>query len=551
MFTTDLRYLDVSGQRSWQLVESSDIRFGSYIWQPWFALVNGSINVLSTQQNELTHVVGPNADRVKSDSIGGSGALSMFPSSRFPFNGYFEMSDSRTSGEPTLNNYTTTRYGARQSYQPIDGRTSYGANFDRSVIDSQAFGRDVVNAYSASFSRQFDLQNLNVIGQRTTNNRERGDGSTLNRLTATHSYRPDSTIAVETLANASSDEFRLRNAAAPFESDSRFVQLNTFATWRPDPEDLPIYVTGGARYFQSTVETNGVPSEGRAVSANAAANYRFRPDLNFYVSGNVSDTSDDFVTTGTVGGTYTPTPIALGKYMYAWNGNLALNNQTSSTAGTQQSLAGQLGHTLSRSFPVGDTTFLSMSGGQSFSSTADTVGSATYTMSHTANAALRSTPTPNSSAYVSVLAADSRSTGTHESTFQLVNAQLTGQLQFNRYSLAAANMTFQGSRQATDTNPNSGFTFNVSGNVTYQHAKAFGISQLRYYAAYNAYDTHYRSRLQGDFEAPRQQMSQSFEQRFDYSIGRVEMRLSARFAKIEGQTTGLVFLRIVRRFGAF
>jgi hypothetical protein len=549
--TTDLRYLDVSNQRSLQLVETSSFRLGSYIWQPWFALVNGSVDLLTTQDRELDHTAGPRADRVKSSSIGGTGSLSVFPSSRFPFNGYFERSDSRTSGEPTLNSYTTTRFGGRQAYQPLDGRSSYSAHYDRSVIESAAFGRDVVNSMGASFSRQFELQNLNVIGQRTTNDRQRGDGSALNRITATHSYRPDPTVAVETLGNVSSDEFRLTSGPAPVSSLSRFAQLNTFATWRPDPEEWPVYVTGGARYFQSMVETNGVPSEATAVSANLAANYRFRPDLNFFVSGSVSHAVDELLTTQTVGGTYTPTPLALGKYLYSWNANLALNNQTAGSTGAQQSVSGQVGHTISRPYALSDTTHLSVSGGQSFSSTADTVGAATYTMSHTANAALRFTPTPNSNAFVSVLAADARSSGTNESTFQLVNVQVSGQLQFNRYSIATANFTLQGSRQATDSTPDAGFTFNTSGSLTYQHARAFGVARLRYYAAYNAYDTRFRNRLQGDIDAPRDQISQSFDQRLDYNIGRVELRLAARFAVIEGQRTGLVFFRMVRQFGAF
>jgi hypothetical protein len=549
--TTDLRYLDVSNQRSLQLVETSSFRVGSYIWQPWFALVNGSIDLLTTQHRNLDQTIEARADRVKSSSIGGTGSVSVFPSSRFPFNGYFERSDSRTSGEATLNNYTTTRFGGRQGYQPLDGRSSYSAHYDRSVIESEAFGRDVVNSMGASFSRQFELQNLNVVGQRTTNDRERGDGSKLNRLTATHSYRPEPTIAVETLGNASSDEFRLTSGRLPVSSVSRFAQLNTFATWRPDPEEWPIYVTGGARYFQSMVETNGIPAEGTAVSANLAANYRFRPDLNFFVSGTVSHALDELLTTQTVGATYTPTPFALGKYLYSWNANLALNNQTSGSAGTQQTISGQLGHTISRPFVFGEKTQLSLSGGQSFSSTADTVGSATYTVSHTANAALRYTPTPSSNVFLSVLAADARSSGTNESTFQLVNVQVSGQLQFNRYSIATANFTLQGSRQSTDSTPDAGFTINTSGSLTYQHARAFGVSRLRYYAAYNAYDTRFRNRLQGDIDAPRDQISQSFDQRLDYNIGRIELRLAARFAVIEGQRTGLVFLRMVRQFGAF
>jgi len=37
----------------------------------------------------------------------------------------------------------------------------------------------------------------------------------------------------------------------------------------------------------------------------------------------------------------------------------------------------------------------------------------------------------------------------------------------------------------------------------------------------------------------------------DYNLGRVAMRLSLRFAEIEGRRDALVFFRMVREFGSF
>ena len=58
-------------------------------------------------------------------------------------------------------------------------------------------------------------------------------------------------------------------------------------------------------------------------------------------------------------------------------------------------------------------------------------------------------------------------------------------------------------------------------------------------------------RLAGNPAAPRENINSSVEQRMDYSVGRIDFRLTARVASIEGRRNALIFFRMYRTFGDF
>jgi hypothetical protein len=160
-------------------------------------------------------------------------------------------------------------------------------------------------------------------------------------------------------------------------------------------------------------------------------------------------------------------------------------------------------------------------------------------------------PAARTTAFVSVLGSDLRTHGYNANHFRLVNVQASGQVQFNRYSFASGNLTVQAVQQTRPGTVTTGFDWFTSGNFSYQHVRAFDVPRLRYFALYDINNAQYSTRLQGDVNAKRELVTQSFEQRFEYSIGRIEVRLSARLAVIDGKRNGLVYLRVARQFGQF
>ncbi len=189
--------------------------------------------------------------------------------------------------------------------------------------------------------------------------------------------------------------------------------------------------------------------------------------------------------------------------------------------------------------------------GQNAGSGFDTVTAGSLSLSHNASASWRLSRGAATSAYVSLNGSDSVTRGQFENHFQMINIQASGQAQFGRNSSATANLTLQGVRQATANAPRTGMSFNTSGNLGYFQQRVFDVPRLRYSALYSANESQFKSRLQGDIEAPRERVNQSFEQRLDYSIGRVGLRLQMRFAQVEGRRDALIFFSMMREFGGY
>jgi hypothetical protein len=551
--------LDKSGDqpRRLQQNEIANIKGSSYIWQPWFGLVSGGLGFLASKERRgdgagLADNPTPEAN---SNAVTGNGEVTLFPVSRFPFNAYFDVSDSRASGELSTSDFSSTRFGVRQTYQPPEGNANYGASFNRSTLESAAFGRDTVNALAASMNRNVGPHGFDASGSHTRNTRSKTRESTaLSQLTARHSYRPEPALSVESLASASSSDFHLLSAGVPTANRSQFAQASTFANWRPE-EGSPLYVTGGGRMFRSMIASNAGETEALTLSGNGAATYALSRQTS--VSGSaavtqlMTDTINALLTAQTANVTHIGDPVGVLGVTYTWTAGSNVANQTGLPEGTRQNLGGQFEHGVTRSLMLGEGSHVNFSLGQSLGTNFDTVTARSHTLSHNGSASWRLTRDAATSAFVSVLGADSRTSGTNENQFQLVNFQASGQVQFSRNSSAAANLTVQGVRQSTPSTPTAGFDFNSSGNLSYFHLRAFDVPRLRYTALYSINDSQFTTRLQGDVNAPRERVTQSFEQRLDYNIGRVAFRLSMRIAEIEGRRDALVFFRMARDFGGF
>lgn len=545
--------------RRFQNLETANIQGRSYIWQPWFAQVAAGLGLVTSIDRYSSSVVdsGGSAGSTRSSSTTTTGnfALALLPVSRFPFQLTYDVTDSRTSGELTGNDFTSRRLGVRQSYRPQTGNTSYVLSYDRSTLDSTSFGRDTLNALTAGVTHAWNAQNIDVTASRTKNDRgNSGESALLSRINARHNYRPEGTLSVDTQASYSSSDLHLLNSGLAPDTRSRFFQLNTVGTWRPE-EGHPLSVIGSGRVFRSEFSSGGGSTNSNSLAGNIAANYRWTPQTTLYGSFGLTQLKNDIesriLTNQAAGITYTPDAIDVGEYKYLWNAGANIANQTGGIEGAQYNLGGNIGHTLLRTIALNRAYTASISAGQSYTLNEDSLRGLSQTLVHNATASLRGAPTPDSNAYISLTVADARTYGTNENSFQIINLQSSGQIQLSRYAFASANLTVQGTRQASPTAPANGFTYNTSGNLNYYHARAFNVPQLRYSLIYTANQTQYQSRLQGDINAPRDEVNQSLEQRFDYRVGRIEMRLSGRMARTEGRNDWLVYFSINRRFGDF
>lgn len=536
----DMRSFSVDGQpQRRDMVESAILQATSYVYQPWFAqFALGITGVAAQARGEFPS---------NGSTLGSNGMLSVFPTSRFPFQANFERTDSRSSEQFTGRDFVQQRAGVRQSYRSFAGESNTSAAFDRSTLSSTAFGRDTVDVYNAGYQRSVGGNSFDASANRTLNTREAGERSQFDRLFARHNYIADGSFTAETLASYGATS---QDLATLMGLKNEVSQLSTFATWRRSDDD-PLFVTGGARLFRSTIASPLSETETRSGMGYGTANYRVNSNLILNAGGSATQISNSSADASAVlaqefaGATYTTDAHRLGEYLYTANLGANVTNQSGGEEGRHRVVSLQGTHGINRLFDVAQAQSIALNLSQSLAHSKDTLAGDLNTLSNYGGLSYRLASAESLSGFASVSASDSRTRGFAESNLQLVNFQISGQANLGRYSNLVANYTVQGTRPDTS----EPFTVSRNGGATYQHLRVFGVAQLRYLAIYERSDYQLNSRLQGDINALRDQVAWSFEQRLEYRIGKLETRLSYRLAEIDGKKNALLFLRVAREFG--
>jgi hypothetical protein len=437
------------------------------------------------------------------------------------------------------------RAGVRQSYRTVRGDQNASVAFDRSTLTSDAFGRDTVDVYNAGYARSLDANNFELSGNRTRNTREAGEHAVFDRLFGRHNYSADGLVTAETLASygATSQQLLTRS-----ELRNEVTQLSSFGTWRRYDDD-PLLVTGGARFFSSQISSDLSETEARSALVYGNANYRYTPNLLLNGGGAVAQNSGsgDRVTFTSLlaGGTYTADPMRFGEWLYTPSLGANAATQSGGEEGTRHQTGAQGNHGVSRLYNVAEQQSVALNLTQSLGHAHDNRAGGLTTFTNYGGVSYRVMGAESLSGLASLSASDSRAWGFADSNFQLVNLQLSGQANLGRYSSLVANYTVQATRQASGED----WTLSRNGGGTYQHTRVFGVGQLRYIAIYERSDYQLNTRLQGDLNAPREQVAWSFEQRLEYRIGKLETRVQFRIAEIDGTKNALLFFRIAREFG--
>lgn len=543
----DLRSFGAEGEpRRVEQVKSGQLQAASYFWQPWFAQVQGGIGALASSARG-------GAGATDSASLTGNGMLSLFPVSRFPFQASFDVSDSRAADQFTGQSFESRRFGVRQSHRDLAGEATSSASYDRSVLVSSSQGHDTLDVLSAGHARRLGAHSLDGNAHLTRNERRGSEEhSEFTRLSARHAWSEGALMNVDTTASYGASDQRLPAGGGVSGARNELFQVTSFFSRRRD-EDDPWSLTGGARYFQ-TEASGAADSATQSLGAHLNAAYRYSANLllNAGASATQSSASDGrerFVSTQSAGGNYTLDSKRLGDYLYSASFGANLLNQSGADEGSRRVATAQAAHSVQRGFDFAGARALSLTLAQSAAAAEDSVAGGLFTLTHNASLMWRLTQREALAGFASASAADSRTSGYSDSVFQLVNLQLSGQGQTGRFSTLSANFTVQGTRQETAQTPAGGFDASTNGGLTYQHQRAFGVPRLRYLAIYERNDYRLNSRAQGDLGAPREQLNESFEQRLEYRIGKLEARLSVRLAELDGRDTTLLFFRLAREFG--
>lgn len=525
--------------------QSVMLRAASYIWQPWFAQVSGSLN--------LSRGVADSSEgdsESKNQSVSGSGSMNVFPESRFPFSISYDVSDSRTKSNITQDTQSR-RLSLRQDYRPVLGNSRYSGRYDSSTITSSTSeDDDTVTSWQGSYGNNFLSQTLDLDVQRTESSQSSGgQGLVLDSYLMRHAWRVSDVLTVDSNASLTQSEFQNSSGG----NDSQYLQAYSTASWTPRKD---IYVSGGLRYFSLSNETDTESNEVQSLGANASINYTYTRNLSFNGSVTAVSTSSDsgsnVASSQNAGVNYNHDPIVFGNFSYNWGLNGGISNQFSSNDSSSTDFNAGGTHTLNHRYLINERANLTTYVSESLSARVGQRNGSSETLSHSAGISLGVNPSDKLSGAVSLTANDSRSFGEESTDNQSVSLQVNGNMQISNYSSASANFNMQWNRSGTEDPETDGLsTWSANGNASYMHSRAFGVPRLRYSLQFNMNTSHTNARLIGDADAERDRIGYSLDQHLDYQIGRMDARLTATGAVQDGKENAMIYLQIGRAFGNY
>lgn len=546
----------------------ANLNASSYIYAPWFATVSGRLGITTSNSSSSTPTSGA-GDSNQAANIVGGGEVNMFSSSRFPFRAYFDRSDSRVSGTIVNQDYVNTRFGLTQNYRAEDALSSGSFMLDRSSVDASDGRKDSVTALSGSYSTQTGLWQHNANGRYSLGQRDgSGERVSLIGFNTSHNANLSDTANLSATVNYSDSDLRTADPTGTLSSSrGRFLQVYTYGSWMPefeDLEDLPLTLNGSLRYGSQETQFGAASSSAQTIGGNLSALYRYSNNLTVSLNtalNHITIAGGESRLLTLVGSnvSYMGNPLTIGNFSYNWNVGGNANWQSGAGETPASSLLGAIaGHSLGRSYALGDGQTLSLNFSQSLNATSSQMVGTSESLSNNLSLNYGMYSGDRFSGSVSGMLSDVYTTGVNAQHYKNLNLGVNAQGQLSQQSSLNMNLMFNWSDQTNQTQDSFGVpqTMNsqrmtLNGAVNYSHLRFANVRGLRYNLLFAA-DTRLRDdRLYGDFNAQQDRSRLSLTNRLDYAIGLLNFRLSLVNNDAGGKKNALLFFQVTRQFGSY
>jgi len=406
---------------------------------------------------------------------------------------------------------------------------------------------DISDTFRFGLTRRFTRQYLQLNTNRQNVERRSTDESLeQNSTVLRHRYQSDSSFTLESIASViDSDDDTLST-----NRDTRYLQWSTYGLWRP--KKSAVTVTGGVRYNAVLNENAVGETDAETIFAHTGMNYDFSRHLRMTANVTYSQRNTEtnnveerrWASVQTLGASYHPDYLDIGKYQYNWNTSATVRNRSGSDEPGQQFI-GQLGHTLQRSFQTSGYSNVSTSVSQMLAEEMDTETESKTRATHIA-ALTWNRAQSRRSMFLRLMASDSRTFGAaKEELYQFINLQFSSNQANGSYSLWNGSLSIQSVRRDYGDSDDTDFHTSSSGNLIYQRRKLFGVQRLRFTSDLKLNAEEVLPVSLGDEDSRRN----VWTNRLDYSIGRLDMQLSYRLSRTYGNNHELLMFRLKRRFG--
>ena len=352
-----------TNRKSFFNTQTAEVKASTYVLQPYIAQVDGNLGLVHSKENKKTVTVQDEAtmsrehEGIRHNKLFGGGSLALFARSRFPFSASFNVTNTHADSDYIGTDTKSKTVFLQQDYRPARGSDRYSANYQLTSTTSNTAQKNSYSALYGSYSTRLGQKNtypFNTNYKHSVTDSYSTGKLTADILTAHHSYLPpESLLSVNSTGayTLSRQRDKLRGTS----QNARFLQLNSIIGWQPESEDIPLFVTGNARYFDASTETHGVTSTSRTLGVSGSALYDASQNLKYHGDASVTHASSKITTNLTTvqraRAVYRSDDVKLqNKSLYYWTTNAGLFNQTQSgstatgvTGGTAPATGGAAG----------------------------------------------------------------------------------------------------------------------------------------------------------------------------------------------------------------
>ena len=528
----------------------------SYLYRPWVATVQGSLMVQAIRSK---------TDTMKSDTdaLGGDVLVRLFPQSRFPLELYGEKMNSDTDSDLSDLTLERTRYGIHQRFVAVGG-TTFRLRYEHSdlvnVNDNHTGTErrnDLTDFFEASAQSSFGKHSMSFnssVNRIDTLDSPRRSETSFSALR--HTYRPSARLNSEDLLTYNT----IRREDELTSIDTNTLQLSSFAFWRPAFNDswrvnanLRAVSSGSGPIGDRKVRSQGASG---SLFANYEINQEWLLTAGFGGSGLKFDDSNEYISFQSMRAIYNSRFREFLGFEYGFFGRGEVSNDTSEV-GDIQSLDALIGYRLERTWEIVGG-MLRGTFRQSVGQVADTADFSVGRL-ETNGSVGWTRQAGNRSAIVRFSINDTRieSQGADirnvEGNFQLVNAQLSLNQRFSSGTALIGNLTLQAMRQYREdlaelaSSENGEWRPTATADLTFSMQSLFGIRRLRFRSTLRFISDAFVPLMKPDRFNGRN--NKYWENRLEYNLGRMEVRLIGRLNRIRGSQQLLTLLQIRRLIG--
>lgn len=522
-----------------------DVYATSYLWQPWFAKVEGQLfytnNIASTNSGRSA------GHDVPSSTVSGEAKLRIFPMSRYPFEAALRQSESFTGYGVGAPNTQTNMLRLTQSYAPRDRKEQYRAALTRTITGGMNLPKERQDALNFDAStRRFAKQSHSLTAESNRSYGSKDKVLLTNRLVSRHDYKPDADFSLNGMGNVN----YLSQHTSQSALNTTNMQLSGFASWLP--KDQPYSLVSSLRAIgANSVVNDRTSSTLQGVYATLGGAYTVNRYLSLSANGNYYNVVSngqrtkraDLASSQDASVNYPFPSINFGDLRYTRGISGRFSNRANTTAAPSvQTVTVSPSHALARSMKWMEGNLgMNLSQGLTVSKASRAPENAS--LRHQGSAGWTRVDGKQTS-NISLMASDARTLLGVKSNSQMINLQGMLNTELDRNSSWSGDLTVQTARSG-DAQMMSPWIASSSANLAYRNRRMFNVNRMEFRS-----DLHITSKsLLPVLAGANEPADIIWDNKLTYMLGRMEFSLQGSITQAQKTTTTLLMFNAIRSFG--